>query len=171
MGQFIATLVYKHGGQNVNNLRLADLMAGNGNITQWLPGYHILAVEKNKLRYESGKRCFQRATWLNCDIFTQYFIKNYVFKCKPFDIVISNPDFEYGFAAVYVGLLMIRGNPNSKLIYLLPMDFINGSDIRRRLYRICNFHIEKVYSVGRWNYYKDRYFKSFQKYIVMEYLL
>lgn len=163
LGQYIATLVYKHDRMNVNNLRIADLMAGNGNITQWLPGYHILAVEKNKLRYESGKRCCQRATWLNCDIFSQYFIKNYVFKCKPFDIVISNPDFEYGFAAIYVGLLMIRGNPKSKLIYLLPMDFFNGTEIRRRLYKICNFHIECVHSVGRWNYYKDRYFKSFPK--------
>eukprot|EP01083_Nonionella_stella_P171983 588832_1 len=167
LGKYISTLICEEEGEELRKskvkLRLADLMAGNGNITQWLPGYHILAVEKNKQRYESGRRCVQRATWLNCDIFSEYFIKNYVFRCKPFDIVVSNPDFEFGFAAIYVGLLMIRGNPNAKLIFLLPMDFFNGTKIRQRLYRICNFHIEKMYSVGRWNYYKDRYFKSHPK--------
>ena len=131
-------------------------MAGNGNITQWLPGYHILAVERNKLRYESGRRCCQKATWLHADIFSQHFVTNYVFQCKPFDVVVSNPDFEYGFAAIFVGLLMIRGNPDAKLLFLLPMDFFNGTAARRRLYRICNFHIERMWSVGTWNYYKDR---------------
>lgn len=142
--------------RNEEDRRFADLMAGNGNITMFIPGRDVLAVEKQYSRVSAGKLLARNARWCHSDIFDSQFIVNEIFSQKPFDRVYCNPDFEFAYAAIYVGLLMIRNNPNGRLVFLLPSDFFESSKTRRRLYRIMNFSIEKEYKVGRWNYYPEK---------------
>jgi len=142
--------------RNKTDKRFGDLMAGNGNITMFIPGNDVLAVEKDKARYEAGMLLARNATWVNMDIFDINFIIQYIFETQPYDRVFCNPDFEFAFPAIYVGLLMIRNNPDGRLCFLLPSDFFESSPARARLYRVMNFSIEKEYKVGRWNYYPEK---------------
>ncbi len=76
LAQFMCSLI-----DTEQHYRFADLMAGNCGITQYLPGSHILAVEKNRDRFESGRRFVTRAKWLNLDIFSVQFCSVLCFCC------------------------------------------------------------------------------------------
>lgn len=150
LAQYMASI------RNDTDARFADLMAGNGNITMFIPGKNVLAVEKQYTRVSAGKLLASNARWIHSDIFASDFIINEIFKTKPFDRVYCNPDFEFAFAAIYVGLMMIRNQQHGRLVFLLPSDFFESSQARRRIYRIMNFSIVKEYKVGRWNYYPEK---------------
>jgi hypothetical protein len=135
--------------------RCADVMAGNGNITRFLPA-GTLAVELVQCRSDAGTQRAPLATWLCADMFSELFIRTCV-RRERFDTIFSNPAFEFAIPALYVASLMLRaGNPAARLVFLLPTDFFEGSLKRRRLYRLLNLSIESEHKVGRWCYYPER---------------
>ena len=65
-------------------------------------------------------------TEIEIDVLELGFIEKYIVdkddEFEGFDLVFSNPAFEKGYAAIYVGLELLkkRDNKNGALIYLLP---------------------------------------------------
>ena len=137
---------------NPKATRIADLMAGTGNITQYLPR-HTLAVESDIPRFQLGRRMRPHARWLRCSIFSRAFLKSQVFGKPHWDCIVTNPTFEAIFPTLMVALNMIRSNPIGRILLLAPSNYFSHSKKRHKLFMQAPFTILTEWRVGSWNYY------------------
>jgi hypothetical protein len=134
---------------------ICDLMAGDGNLTRHL-GQNVLAVEKEQGLIALGRKHAPTAKWLKTDLRdSQQVVALLQQYANTFQVVISNPAFDLSFIALRIALKLLRNDKKSRCIFLLPMDWICGSKKRRTMFDATPVAIEKVYHVGRWNYYQD----------------
>jgi hypothetical protein len=143
-----------------------DLGAGTGSFSGALPP-SSLCVEINDRRCAKGRTLKPEMEWLNTDALSPDFFRD---RFGKFDLVISNPDFEVGLQFLFLGLCMIRNTclsdrsqsmspddtKSGRLIFLLPSDFFEASNLRARIFKLLDFHIETEYKLGHLCYYEDQ---------------
>lgn len=186
MGSLLISEFIPHFAKLGRKYNAIDLMAGNGNLTQYIMGADtIYAIEINKYRCESGKRIVRNAVWMNMDIFSLLFIKMFITNDKIndrdyksmesdsiagmlndnipiFDVVFCTPEPYLIMSSIYIGLQLIAksAHPFRCLCYLLPINAFVGSDKKVRTFRMLMKNMKcfvyKCYEIGRWNYYQDR---------------
>lgn len=93
---------------NLHGKLCADLGAGSGDMSQLLPP-DSLCVEKDAARVEEGKAKAPLAYWKTADALASGFVSG-LMNGPAYDVVVSNPPFERGFAFLYLGLMMVAGS-------------------------------------------------------------
>ena len=137
---------YDHGG------KVMDLMAGEGGITRYLPR-DVIAVEVDSGRVAVGRELVKHAEWVQQDITSLEFIAAYVDAQRhEYEFIVSNPQFEMGFMALAIISELLK--PDGTAVVLLPTDFFDSTQTRRRTYSAMPIVIIEEHKVGRWNYYK-----------------
>eukprot|EP01083_Nonionella_stella_P207413 753500_1 len=138
-------------------IRICELGCGNGMITvqiaEQYPNATIHAFEINPERIYAAKKKYSKRfpniKWIVMDVLSDEFICEYMVK-QNYDIVFSNPPFEYGYEFIFIGITI-----GEWLVYLLPCGYFEGTAARIRLARILSFDVKKRYAVGVWNYYQQ----------------
>ena len=92
--------------------------AGSGQIAQFLPNRsRVTCIEPNGYRYQLGSARMPLQQWLNCEFpLRQSKVK--------FNLIIGNPPFSKLQQFIEGGLASLLDTPTSRLIYLLPLDWM-----------------------------------------------
>jgi hypothetical protein len=159
--QFLKTLINADVEQ-----KCADLGAGTGSLSGALPA-GSLCCEIDESRCQEGKLNRPDMKWVNMDALNPRFFRD---KFGEFDLVISNPDFEVGLQFIYLGLCLIKNmclsdrhesqtlskqKSSGRLIFLLPSDYFEASNLRSRIFKLLDFRIETEYKLGHLCYYTN----------------
>ncbi len=73
-----------------SNGRVADLGAGSGELSQFLPD-GTLCVEVNPRRVAAGQAAFPGGAWINQDVTSAQFVSEVLSDAEPFTAIVSNP--------------------------------------------------------------------------------
>lgn len=124
-----------------SDLNILEPCAGIGQIAQFLP-LHAYCNEIKANRYDIGKTKGHK--WFNLD-----FLAVSEWDCR-FDLIITNPPFSLCMEFIERSLSLLNiDNPNSRLIFLLPLDW-NCPKGRSDKWKHINAHIFAEYRiVGR----------------------
>jgi 16S rRNA A1518/A1519 N6-dimethyltransferase RsmA/KsgA/DIM1 with predicted DNA glycosylase/AP lyase activity len=129
--------------------------AGTGQIASLIckreKPWHLSCFEINPYRFEKLESTVSPSEIgvLACGDFLQ------ATESKVFDLVITNPPFDYGMEFIEKGLSVLRDAPNSRLLYLLPVDYLL-SQKRAKQFQEMNAHVSAIYAIpGRVDYLKD----------------
>ena len=103
----------------------------------------------------------QEMKWINTDMLSKDFIVHTVLRREendgnPFDSVLSNPAFEFGFATIMIALLAVAGNENAEIGVLAPLGYFGSTDKRKEKYNILPFAITEEHELGYLPYYQER---------------
>lgn len=145
---------------------VCELGAGNGSISSVLPP-DSLCVEICEKYIIDGKEKVSHVKWLHHDALDPEF---YSSRFGMYDLVVSNPPFELALQFIFVALAIIRNyrwssRPDSniepgtkragRLLFLLPSDYFEASNLRARVFKLLDFHIETEYRLGHLSYYAN----------------
>jgi hypothetical protein len=74
---------------------------------------------------------------------------------KIYDLIITNPPFDYALEFIEKSLTLLNDDPHSRLIYLLPIDTFS-SKVRASYFQSLDCHISNISIIpGRIDYLKD----------------
>lgn len=129
--------------------QILEPFAGSGQIAKYLPSDRL--VECLEIKYSrclQGKEKAKSATWINgC------FFNDVLSGC--FDLIITNPPFSLCIEAVAKSLRLLNSSPNSRLLFLMPLDW-NCSQGRARDWESLDAHIHHIYPIAdRVDYLKE----------------
>lgn len=72
-----------------------------------------------------------------------------------YDLIITNPPFDYALEFIEKSLEMLSDHPNSRLVYLLPIDTFSSKS-RAKYFQSLDCHISNISIIpGRIDYIKD----------------
>ena len=125
--------------------------AGTGQIVKYLvnlPSKTIHANERSYSRYKQGRLNTQSpfsALWLHSDFFSTNWDSSV--REQRYDLVITNPPFSQCVEFIERSLSLLNpNNPESRLLFLLPLDW-NCSLERGRHWQRLNAHIHHAYQI------------------------
>ena len=113
--------------------------------------HHLSCFEINPYLFEKLESHISPSEFggLACEDFLQ------TTESKVFDLVITNPPFDYGMEFIEKGLSVLRDAPNSRLLYLLPVDYLLTQK-RAKQFQEMDAHVSAIYAIpGRVDYLKD----------------
>jgi hypothetical protein len=128
---------------------ILEPFAGSGQIAKLLPSDRLIeCVEIKYSRFLQGKNNAPFATWVNGDFFNDVSI----WGC---DLIITNPPFSLCVEAVAKSLRLLNDNPNSRLLFLMPLDW-NCSQGKSKAWDALDAHIHHIYPIAdRVDYLKE----------------
>jgi len=129
-----------------------DLGAGMGMLSMALPPGSE-SVEINSDRIQKGRVQASGCVWIRQDVLSEKFYKDRFLK---YQLIVCNPDFEVALPFLYVALYMLSMDPCARIVFLLPSDFFEASNLRTRLAGILPFQIEFELKLGHLSYLEDR---------------
>ena len=120
--------------------QIARALLENENVT-------ILANEINKERFK--KLCLIKGIWVKCKDFL------FVDSIKAWDLIITNPPFDYALEFIAKSLSIVNDFPESRLLFLMPIDTFSSQG-RAKQFQELGCHISKIHIIpGRIDYLKD----------------
>lgn len=90
------------------------------------------------------------AEGFNCD-----FLETTLFNNGGYDLIITNPPFDYALEFIEKSLTLLNDDPHSRLIFLLPIDTFSAKS-RAKYFQSLDCHISNITIIpGRIDYLKD----------------
>ena len=127
-------------------------MCRDGRITEKLES-PCLAIEKEQKLIDIGNKIAPHAIWEKYDITNIKEVSKMLEKhSHKYDQIIANPPWELAYWVIYLSYQLLKINPSSYMIMLLPCDYFTSTKKRRDIFHEMNIHIVKEYLVCRWNY-------------------
>ena len=139
--------------------RVLEPSAGSGQIAQFLP-IGTFCCEIKPYRVSLGRRKAPHCHWIQSDFF-ELDLESLLFSnpdqaSQGYDLIITNPPFSHCIYFLQQGLkLLNRNNPQSRLLYLLPVDFCSSVE-RGQAFQALDCHIYHEYRIlNRVAYLRD----------------
>lgn len=139
--------------------RVLEPAAGTGRIAQFLPS-GTFCCEIKPYRVALGKQKAHLCHWLQSDFFSlnleSPLLSDIEQLGQGYDLIITNPPFSQCIQFLQQGLkLLNRNNPDTRLLYLLPVDFCSSVE-RGQAFQALECHIYHEYRIlNRVAYLRD----------------
>lgn len=129
--------------------QILEPFAGSGQIAKYLPSDRsVECVELKYSRFLQGKNNAPWCEWENGCFFNDIA----TWGC---DLIVTNPPFSKCVEAVAKSLRLLNGNSNSRLLFLMPLDW-NCSQSRAKAWDTLDAHIHHIYPIAdRVDYLKE----------------
>lgn len=133
--------------------RILEPCAGTGQILKAIIqradlANNILSIEYCEIKQERSDKLPMWIPQLGVDFFNVEDVEHY-------DLIITNPPFDYALEFIEKSLTLLNDDPHSRLIYLLPIDTFSSKS-RAKYFQLLDCHISNISIIpGRIDYIKD----------------
>lgn len=138
--------------------KILEPFAGTGQLVKALLAnqshkFDLITHEKNWLRFKKLIELKKHHDNLFCGHINFFGIES--FTSNKFDLIITNPPFDYAMQGIKRSLVALNDKPESRLLFLLPLSFFS-SQKRSKEFNQLDCHISHQYIIpGRIDYLKD----------------